>query len=109
LVFKRKDGSLVNIGGRGLGDLALAITKQPEYAQCQARTFWRWFLGNKPLSEEKAQELAQTFNSLERKPNHFISYIVNLPEFYNGAAPVNNDIPPQDLFRERIKPGLSKC
>lgn len=83
LVFKRDDGTMVNLPGNGIGDIAKSITQQPEYLRCQVRHFWRWFIGGDvTLTHDKLKELTNKFEQLERKPNDFIQYLVNSTDFY---------------------------
>lgn len=87
LVFKRTDGTLVNIPGTGLGHVAKSITEQPEYARCQVGHFWNWYIGTDVfLSDERREQLVAKFNDVDRRTNDFINYLVNEPEFYKGTA-----------------------
>jgi hypothetical protein len=82
LVYKRKNSDLVEVKGRGIGDLAKAISQQPEYLQCQVNYFWNWFIGEDiPLTVEKKSELIENFERVGRRTNDFVAYIVNRPEF----------------------------
>lgn len=90
LVFKREDGSMVNIPGNGLGDLGRALVRQPEYARCQVKHFWNWFVGKDVvLKPKRLEELVRKFNEFGRRPNRFVSYLVNQPEFYTLPAAVS--------------------
>lgn len=87
LVYTRASGEKVNVPTKGLGELAHAITEQPEYIDCQLRHFWRWFVGeDQPLDEKTLAELREKFESVQRRPNRFIAYLVTRPEF-GGADP----------------------
>lgn len=85
LVYKRADGSLVSVKGRGIGEVARAILAQPEYARCQVSHFWRWFIrADKMPPEERMGELMAGFDRVGRRVNDFIGYVVNEPEFYTN-------------------------
>ncbi len=91
LVYRRENGDLVDISGNGLGDLTQAITQQPEYARCQVKRLWSWFIGtDAPLSEKKTQELVQNFNRLGRATQDFVGYLVNRPEFIDSVLAMEN-------------------
>ncbi len=111
LVFRRKDGSLVQIPARGIGDIANAILKQPEYSQCQVHRFWDWFMPiDAELTDERLEELTSEFNKLNHKPNSFIAKLVNLPEFYGKpAASDTGSAINGNLYVSHVKPVLKKC
>lgn len=91
LVFRRRDGTMVNIPVSGIGQLAEAITQQPEYAQCQVKHFWNWFVGKDVFLEPKRQmELVEAFEKVGRKPNDFLKILLASKEFRN--FPVENRI-----------------
>lgn len=105
LVYKRGDGTLVNIPVQGIGELAEVITQQPEYAQCQVKHFWNWFIGKDVLlNDSRKSELTEKFNSLGRKPNEFVKYLVSQPEFHQ--IPQNNN---QEITLSNIKPIFEQC
>ncbi len=82
LVYKRSDGTLVDIPARGLGEIAYAITLQPEYERCQVSHFWRWFIrGDESPSAARLESLVKKFNEVGRRQNDFIAFLVNEPEF----------------------------
>jgi hypothetical protein len=82
LYFKRSSHSTVFLKGRGIGDLAKAISQQPEYEQCQVQWFWDEFIGvDIPLSNQRKNELVLEFNRVNRRTNDFISILVKQPEF----------------------------
>ena len=82
LVIDHIDGSIEKQPARGLGELALEITRSPEYASCQVRHFWEWFIGRDiPLSESRLAELRDKFDSVGRRTNDFVAFLVNQPEF----------------------------
>ncbi|MEQ1875717.1 MAG: hypothetical protein ABL958_03665 [Bdellovibrionia bacterium] len=106
LVYKRKDGTRVDIEGRGLGDMALAVTKQPEYVECQVSHFWKWFITSAwPLTSSVKAELVAKFDELGRKPNDFIKYLVTRKEF--TEAPEENAQPV--MFMSKIAPVFKRC
>lgn len=105
LVYKRGDGTLVNIPVAGIGELADAITQQPEYAQCQVKHFWDWFIGKDVfLNDSRKNELTEKFNSLGRKPNDFVKYLVSQPEY--REIPQSNH---QEITLSNIKPIFKQC
>ncbi|HEX4922749.1 MAG TPA: DUF1588 domain-containing protein [Bdellovibrionales bacterium] len=82
LVFQKKDGTIARAPVAGLGELGAAIVKQAEYAECQVRHFWNWFVGTDvPLDEAKLTELRQSFERVGRRTNDFVAYLVQRPEF----------------------------
>lgn len=83
LVFTRADGSLLNEEVIGLGQLGEAIVRQPEYAACQVKHFWNWFIGKDVyLPPERLQKLVQVFDDVGRRPRDFARHLVNAPEFF---------------------------
>lgn len=103
LVYKRADGSLVDISGKGIRNLATALVAQPEYASCQVTHFWKWFIrADKLPSEARLATLTAEFNRLGRRTNDFISYLVNEPEFY-----VDDGVEIPTLLH--AKPVLDRC
>ncbi len=91
LVYTRANGGKVNIPVAGVGQLAQAITEQPEYVNCQVGHFWRWYIGeDKPLTPVVAAELAAKFEEVKRQPNDFIAYLVSRPEFGFVASQESN-------------------
>jgi hypothetical protein len=93
LIFKRADGSLVNVAGRGIGDVGAAILVQPEYARCQVSHFWKWFIqGDQVPTAARMEELVASFDRLERKTNDFVAYLVNQPEFYRDPNEISDVI-----------------
>jgi hypothetical protein len=88
LIYKRADGSLVNEQVTGIGQLAQKITEQPEFVNCQVKNFWNWFIGNDyRISDDELKSLSAKFNELGRRPNDFIAYLVNRPEFRSRKLP----------------------
>lgn len=105
LVFKREGGGEVNIKGRGIGDVARAITEQPEYVNCQVQHFWRWFVGrDRFLERSTINELAAKFEEVGRKPNDFIAYLVSRPEFR-----ANSDLGGTVQMVYQVKTVLQNC
>ncbi len=105
LVYKREDGTMVNVPVNGLGQLGKAITEQPEYLQCQVNHFWNWFVGQDiPLSPEKKLYLAQKFDELERKPNDFIQYLLTSEDY---TAP--ELLSESKVNYSHVKPLLKRC
>ena len=83
LTFKANDGSLIDQKVTGLGELGEAITQQEDYKACQVKHLWNWFIGeDRPLSKEKEQSLIEQFDINDGRLNDMISYMVNLPDFY---------------------------
>lgn len=104
LTYKRADGSLVDVAARGVGDIGRAMAAQPEYAQCQVRHFWDWFVGNRvTLTDQRLLDLTKKFDELEHKPNDFISYLVNQPEFFETPLKASA------ITFAQIKPTLNNC
>lgn len=110
LVFNRPDGSQVSISGKGIGDVALAITKQPEYAQCQVKHFWSWFVGDDiPISSSKMDFLVQEFDRVGRKTNDFVTVMLNQPEFNTQETASVASAPQTKVTFGQVKPLLAKC
>jgi hypothetical protein len=101
LRFQGADGRKVDTALGGLGDLGAAITQQPEYARCQVRHFWNWYVGKDvPMSRHQEDLLVQRFDVLGRKPQDFVAYLVGLPEFRAKPVALNED---QLLARRAVK------
>ena len=83
LVYRdKKTEVLVDVPGRGLGDVARAISEQRAYVDCQMGYFWKWYIGqDRKLTEERRRELAEAFERVGRRTNDFVKYMVTLPEF----------------------------
>jgi hypothetical protein len=104
LIFKRADNTLVDEPLRGIGDLGKAMVKQPEYAACQVGWFWKEFVGQDvPLSKQKRGELVEKFNSLGRKTNDFIAFLVQSPEFKNPPLKT------ETVLFSKVEPLLKRC
>lgn len=83
LVFKRKSGELVNLPYRNFQELATTLVQQPEYASCQVRHFWDYFVGRDiPMSAATEKALVEKFNAVGRRPKDFAAYLVRRPEFH---------------------------
>ncbi|MCB0422161.1 MAG: DUF1588 domain-containing protein, partial [Bdellovibrionales bacterium] len=92
LTYQDKNGSMVDISTKGLGDLAFSITQQEEYAECQVRHFWNWFIGSDvPLQGDRLREVITQFEKVERKTNDFISYLVSTDEFWSTGETMEED------------------
>ena len=85
LTFKdKRTNEFVDVPGRGLGEVAQAISMQPAYVDCQVGRFWNWYIGeDRPLPEAKRAELASAFERVGRRTNDFVKVLVNQPEFRN--------------------------
>lgn len=106
LVFKRKDGSKVDIEGNGLGEMAKALVAQPEYAECQVSHFWKWFITSaNPLTRDVQLELAKKFDELGRKPNDFIKYLVTRKEFTEAPDQNKETV----MFMSKVQPVFKRC
>jgi len=104
LYFKRKGRENINISGRGIGDLTLAITKQKEYSECQVKWFWDQFIGKDvPLMGTTESELILNFDKVGRRTNDFIKYIVTRPEFRSKPKAVTY------VSFGKVKPLLKRC
>lgn len=105
LVYKRENGEMVNIPVSGLGELAAAIVKQPEYASCQVQHMWDWYIGEDiPLSDGKKQKLVQKFDELQRKPKDFIHHLVTSEDFIEPKA-----LQVDDVRYSHVKPLFKRC
>jgi hypothetical protein len=106
LVYTTDAGRKVDLPGRGIGEVAQAITEQPEYVQCQVRRFWNWFIGDDiDISSSTMAELESKFNEVHRQPNDFIAYLMTRSEF--GAVSGIAD-PRQQLITD-VKRILQHC
>ncbi len=105
LVYRRTNGEMVNEHVAGVGDLAKAITAQPEYASCQVGYFWNWFIGSDiPRTAEINQTLVEKFNQLGRKTNDFVAYMVSRPEFRQRKLAT-----PQAAMASNVRTFLQRC
>lgn len=87
LVFRRAGGEMVKVPTNGIGELARAITQQPEYASCQVRHFWDWMIGTDvPLTAERQAALVRIFEANGRRPRKLIAHLLTSPEFVNGGS-----------------------
>ncbi|QDK45666.1 hypothetical protein DOM22_11165 [Bdellovibrio sp. ZAP7] len=105
LVYRRANGEMVNKHVAGVGELAKAITEQPEYAACQVGYFWNWFIGSDiPRTAEINQSLIEKFNQLGRKTNDFVAYMVSRPEFRQRKLST-----PQAVMASNVRTFLQRC
>ncbi|MGE0632808.1 MAG: hypothetical protein AB7O96_10385 [Pseudobdellovibrionaceae bacterium] len=106
LSFKRKNGELINIPVRGIGELGKAIAEQKEYVSCQTERFWSWFIGEDyPLTAERRARLEADFESVGRRTNDFVSLLVTSDEFWEKPL-LEGDV--QELIR-KVKGVLKNC
>jgi hypothetical protein len=88
LVFRRANGEMVKVPTNGIGELARAITQQPEYASCQVRHFWDWMIGHDvPLTAERQAGLVRIFEANGRRPRKLVAHLLTSPEFVNSGGP----------------------
>lgn len=108
LVYARpKDGTMVDIPAKGIGELARAITNQPEYATCQVKWFWKQFIGrDAKLPKKKREELVKAFDGMGRKMNDFVAALVASPDFRTRPP---EPLPPEIVTFDRVEPLLQKC
>lgn len=105
LVFTGAKGDLVNMPGRGIGDVAKAISEQPEYVTCQVEHFWNWFIGSDiPLGKKTRTELVKSFDEVGRKANDFVAYLISRPEFK-----IRKSKDPQRAMVVEVKNFLRRC
>lgn len=106
LVFKSAiSGQLVNVPLRGLGDLGAAVVKQPEYVDCQVSWFWQQYIGKDVrLTSTRKAEIAAAFESVGRKTNDFITYLVSQPEFREKPQTTS-----QYVTFDQVQPLLKRC
>ncbi len=106
LFYPAEGGRTVNIPARGVGHLTEAVIEQPEYVQCQVRHFWNWFVGkDKALTSEQLFTLTQEFERLQRKPNDFISYLLQTKQFQEDES---NSFSHAANFSQ-VQPLFSRC
>ena len=106
LVYKdRKTGVLVDRAGKGLGEIAKAITEQKAYVDCQVGYFWRWFIGSdRELTERRRAELVKAFDQNGRRANDFVAYLVRQPEFRQIDKRT-----PEQMRADGVKAVLKNC
>ncbi len=105
-LFYHTEGRTVNIPAKGIGHITEAVVLQPEYIQCQVRHFWNWFVGkDKPLTSEQLVALTQEFERLQRKPNDFITYLLQTKQFQEDES---NSFSHAANFLQ-VQPLFSKC
>jgi hypothetical protein len=101
LRFKGTYGRAADVPLRGVGDLGVQLTRQPEYLQCQVRHFWDWYVGKDiPVSRKRQEALNQKFEELGRKPHEFITYLLNVPEYRQKPVALTED---QVLARRAVR------
>ena len=105
LRYKKSDGSMVDIPVKGVGELATAISQQNEYASCQVRHFWNWFMPDSKLSPEKETQLIAQFNQVGRRTNDFLKFIIAQPEFYSPRPSYTED----QLLAKNVRTFLKRC
>lgn len=107
-------GSLVLLRGEekvempvdGMGSLGKALVATPEYAKCQSKFFWKWFIGQGvPFSETPESTVIQEF-SKDRNPKNFVRFLVKQPEFQWDMAQKKSQ---ESLAFEKVKPSFAKC
>ena len=105
LAFKHtQTGVLENTHLDGIGDLGAAITKQPEYVDCQVKWFWKQFIGqDAPLSATKKQELITKFEAVGRRTNDFVAALVTSDDF--RKRPVALSV----VTFSQVEPILKRC
>lgn len=106
LVYPTIEGNMVNIPVNGVGELTGAITSQKEYNQCQVRHFWNWFVGKDiPLTTARLNEVTQEFERLKRRPNDFVAYLVQQPEFLQDQSGTFS----RDASFAQVLPMMKQC
>lgn len=101
LIYQKKNGSMVNVPVRGLGELGKAITEQSEYFQCQVNHFWTWYVGqDSPRSVTRNEQLIKKFIEFQERPKDFVKYLVQSPEFRQKPKILNEN---QILARQVAK------
>lgn len=105
LVFKNSKNEIINKPGAGVGEVAKFITEQPDYVSCQIETFWNWFIGSDvPLSKKTRTQIADSFNSMDRRAGDFVAYLVSRPEFK-----IRYSKDPQRMMVVEAKNLLKRC
>ena len=105
LVYTTTQGKRVEIEVTGFQEMAQVLVGQEDYASCQVRHIWNWFVGEDvPLSTTRLNELTQTFNQVQRRPKDFISYLVNQPEFFEEQT-----FSPEMVNFSQIRTILNRC
>ncbi|MCB0378111.1 MAG: hypothetical protein KDD33_06435, partial [Bdellovibrionales bacterium] len=89
----------------GLYEMSQNLVQQEQYAKCQTQHFWNWIIGEDvPLEPEIHQEITEQFNSLDRKPKDFITYLAKRKEF--SSPPLLKE---DDIRYSHVKPIFKRC
>lgn len=106
---KRVDGQKVETPVHGIGELAGVIIEQDEYASCQVRHFWNWFVGPEvPRDADTTQKWVKSFKE-RNKVREFVSWIVAQPEFKTDRAKLMNEAPAPIPTWQEVQPIIQKC
>ncbi|MES2964903.1 MAG: hypothetical protein V4760_13510, partial [Bdellovibrionota bacterium] len=108
LVFTRLvTGELITVPGKGIGDVAKAITQQPEYETCQVKWFWKEFIGqDAKLPVQDRPAWVKKFNAVGRKTNDFVLELVTSDQF--RRRPVEPP-PPELVTFDKVEDLLQRC
>ncbi|MEK6773809.1 MAG: DUF1588 domain-containing protein [Bdellovibrionota bacterium] len=106
LTYPTNDNKMVHVPVSGLGELVDTVTQQQEYAQCQVRHFWNWFIGKDiPLSYSRLEDLRLEFERVKRKPSDFVTYLVQQKEFLQDVSGTFS----RDVTFAQIRPIMKQC
>lgn len=106
LIYQKKNGSMVHVEVRGLGELGQAITEQTEYIQCQVNHFWTWYVGqDAPRSATRNEQLNKKFIELEGRPKDFVKYLVQSSEFRQKPIKLTEE----QLLARQVAKSFKNC
>lgn len=100
-------GELINTPVKGIGELATAITQQPEYETCQVKWFWKQFVGrDQKLTANERPAWVKKFNAVGRKTNDFVLELVTSDAF--RTRPIEPP-PPELVTFDQVEELLQRC
>lgn len=106
LVYDDENGKEITFKTSSLRDYAYKVTQTPNYANCQVKHLWEWYIGTDvPLYEgtTRHKEVLKAFNSGKRRTKDFIHFLLRQPEFYNQPAKE------LEITYKQVAPILKKC
>ena len=109
--YRSKGGEIFDTPVEGIGHWARVLVTRAEYEQCQAKTFWKLFVGSPKLLEDDPLLMEKTvgaFNDNHRRVLDFIEYLLLSEQFRLREDPLIHRNP---LFAsaERVLEQCESC